>query len=45
MGTPKDVEEKTKDPLDQTENISVNSTDKEYEEGIAGTNKNRKSDP
>ena len=45
VGTPKDVEEKTKDPLDQTENISVNSTDKEYEEGVAGASKNRKSDP
>jgi len=41
----KDVADKAKDTLDQTENISVNSTDKEYEEGIAGTNKNRKSDP
>ena len=41
----KDVADKAKDTLDQTENISVNSTDKEYEEGVAGANKNRKSDP
>lgn len=45
VDTTKVVAEKTKDTLDQTENISVNSTDKEYVEGVAGTNKNRKSDP
>jgi len=44
VDTTKDVAEKTNDTLDQTENISVNSTDKEYE-GVAGTNKNRQSDP
>lgn len=41
----KDVADNAKYTLDQTENISVNSTDKEQEEGIAATNKNRKSDP
>jgi hypothetical protein len=42
VDTTKVVAEKTKDTLDQTENISVNSTDKEYVEGVVGTNKNRK---
>jgi hypothetical protein len=41
----KDVADKTKDTIDQAENTSVNSTDKEYEEGVAGTNKKRQSDP
>ena len=42
----KDVADKTKDTLDQPENTSVNSTsNREYEEGGAGTNKNRQSDP
>ena len=45
VDTTKDVAGKTKDTLDQSENTSVNSTDKEYEEGVAGTNKNRQSDP
>ena len=44
VDTTKGVADKAKDTLDQTENISVNSTDKEYE-GVAGTNKNRQSDP
>ena len=45
VDTTKGIADKAKDTLDQTENISVNSTDKEYEEGVAGTNTNRKSDP
>jgi hypothetical protein len=45
VDTTKDVAGKTKDTLGQSENTSVNSTDKEYEEGVAGTNKNRQSDP
>jgi len=45
VDTTKGVADKAKDTLDQTENISVNSTDKEYEEGVAGASKNRKSDP
>ena len=45
VDTTKDVADKTKDTLGQSENTSVNSTDKEYEEGVAGTNKNRQSDP
>jgi len=45
VDTTKDVADKAKDTIDQTENVSVNSTDKAYEEGVAGTNKNRQSDP
>ncbi len=45
VDTTKDVSDKAKDTLDHTENASVNSTDKLYEEGVAGTNKNRQSDP
>ncbi len=45
VDTTKDVADKAKDTVEQTENASVNLTDKEYEEGIAGTNKNRQSDP
>ena len=41
----KDVVEKTQDTIDSSVGTSVNSKGKEYEEGIAGTNKNRKSDP
>ena len=32
-------------PWTNPKNASVNSTDKEYEEGVAGTNMNRQSDP
>ena len=45
VDTTKDVAGKTKDTIDQSESTSANSTDKEYEEGVAGTNKNRQSDP
>ena len=41
----KDIAEKTKDTLDSTITTSTSSSDREYEEGAAGTNKNRKSDP
>ena len=44
VDTTKDVADKAKDTVGQTENSSVNSTDKQYE-GVAGTNKNRQSDP
>jgi len=43
--TTKDVADKAKDTADQSGKTSVNSNDKEYEEGVAGTNKNRQSDP
>ena len=45
VDTTKDVAGKTKDTIDQSESTYANSTDKEYEEGVAGTNKNRQSDP
>ena len=45
VDTTKDVSDKAKDTIDHNENASVNSTDKLYEEGVAGTNKNRQSDP
>ena len=45
VDTTKDVAGKTKDTVGQSEKTSVNSTNKEYEEGVAGTNKNLKSDP
>jgi hypothetical protein len=45
VDTTKDVSDKAKDTIDHNENTSVNSTDKLYEEGVAGTNKNRQSDP
>lgn len=41
----KDIAEKTKDTIDSTITTSTGLNDKEYEEGVAGTNKNRKSDP
>ena len=44
VDTAKDVADKTKDTIDQSENTSVNSINKEYG-GVAGTNKNRQSDP
>jgi hypothetical protein len=45
VDTTKDVADKTKDTVDQTDNASANSIDRQYEEGVAGTNKNRQSDP
>ena len=45
VDTTKDVTDKAKDTVDHSEKTLENSTDKEYEEGVAGTNKNRQSDP
>ncbi len=45
VDTTKDVAEKTKDTVDSSLRTSTISDDKEYEEGVAGTNTNRKSDP
>ena len=45
VDTTKDVADKAKDTVDHSEKTLENSTDKEYEEGVAGTNKNRQSDP
>ena len=45
VDTTKDVAEKTKDTVDSSLRTSTISNDKEYEEGVAGTNTNRKSDP
>lgn len=45
VDTTKDAAEKTKGMVDSTMGTSSLSTDKEYEEGIAGTTMNRKSDP
>ena len=45
VDTTKDVGNKAKDSVDQAERTTVDSTDKEYEEGVAGTNKQRQSDP
>ncbi|CAN5867906.1 hypothetical protein BH23THE1_BH23THE1_11100 [soil metagenome] len=45
VDTTKDVAEKTKDTVDSSLNTSTSLNDKEYEEGAAGTNKNRKCDP
>ncbi len=41
----KDVAGKADDSVDQAGRTTVDSTDKEYEEGVAGTNKQRQSDP
>jgi hypothetical protein len=41
----KNIAEKTKDTLDSSIATSTSFDDKEYEEGAAGTNKERKSDP
>ena len=45
VDTTKDVAEKTKDTVDSSLRTSTISNDKEYEEGVARTNTNRKSDP
>jgi hypothetical protein len=45
VDTTKDVSEKTKDTVDSSLNTSTSLIDKIYEEGAAGTNENRKSDP
>jgi hypothetical protein len=41
----KDAASKADDSVDQAGRTTVDSTDKEYEEGVAGTNKQRQSDP
>lgn len=43
VDTTKEVADKTKDTIDSSTQTS--STDRNYEEGVAGTNTNRKSDP
>ena len=45
VDTTKDVAGKANNSIDQTERTTVDSSDKEYEEGVAGTNKHRQSDP
>ena len=45
VDTTKDVAEKTKDTVDSTLQMSSSSTNRQYEEGVAGTNTERKSDP
>ena len=45
VDTTKDVAGKAKDSVDNAERTTVDSTGKEYEEGVAGTNKQRQSDP
>jgi hypothetical protein len=45
VDTTKDVAGKADNSVDQSGRTTVDSTDKEYEEGVAGTNKNRQSDP
>jgi hypothetical protein len=45
VDTTKDVSGKAKDTIDSSVQTSSSSTGREYEEGAAGTNTNRKSDP
>ena len=45
VDTTKDVAGKAKDTVDSSTQTSSSSTGREYEEGAAGTNTNRKSDP
>jgi hypothetical protein len=45
VDTTKDVAGKAKDTVDSSVRTSSSSTGREYEEGVAGTNTNRKSDP
>jgi hypothetical protein len=45
VDTTKDVAGKADNSVDQSGRTTVDSTDKEYEEGVAGTNKHRQSDP
>ena len=45
VDTTKDVAGKADDSVDQAGRTTVDSTGKEYEEGVAGTNKQRQSDP
>lgn len=45
VDTTKDAAEKTKDTIDSASQTAASSTGQQYEEGTAGTNINRKSDP
>ncbi|HYF99834.1 MAG TPA: hypothetical protein VD815_07065 [Candidatus Saccharimonadales bacterium] len=45
VDTTKGVADKAKDTVDSSTQTSSSSTGREYEEGAAGTNTNRKSDP
>ena len=45
VDTTKDAAGKANDSVDNAERTTVDSTGKEYEEGVAGTNKQRQSDP
>jgi len=45
VDTTKDVAGKANNSVDQAGRTTVDSTDKEYEEAVAGTNKQRQSDP
>ncbi len=45
VDTTKDVAEKTKNTMNSSLRTSTISNDKEYEEGVAGTNTNRRSNP
>jgi hypothetical protein len=45
VDTTKDVAGKANDSVDNAERTTVDSNDKQYEEGVAGTNKHRQSDP
>jgi hypothetical protein len=45
VDTTKDAAGKTKDSVDNAGRTTADSTGKEYEEGVAGTNKQRQSDP
>ena len=45
VDTTKDVADKAKDTVDSSVKTASKSSSKEFEEGTAGTNKNRKSDP
>ena len=45
VDTTKDVAGKANNSVDQAGRTTVDSSDKEYEEGVAGTNKQRQSDP
>ena len=45
VDTTKDVADKTKETIDSSTQTSSSSGSRQYEEGVAGTNTNRKSDP
>lgn len=45
VDTTKDVAGKAQNSVDQADRTTADSTDKAYEEGVAGTNTHRQSDP